>query len=159
MRRPVGARLSGDVARQVAQREGVAAIVEGDVATLDSSYLLTVRLRDAATGDELATAQETASDANDLIPAIDRASRTLRGRIGESLKSVRGATPLERATTPSMDALRAFTAGRLANERGQYSEAVALHERGIALDSNFARAYMSLTSCAGQQPDPVCEAG
>ena len=145
MRRPSGTRVSVEVAREIAQREGIAAVLSGDIATLGGSYVLTVRLL-AASGDELATAQETAKDANDLIPAIDRATRSLRARIGESLTTVRNATPLERATTSSLEALRAYTIGLEFNSAGNFSEAAAHAERAIALDSNFARAYASLAN-------------
>ncbi len=144
MRKAAETRLSLDVARDIAQREGAAAVVTGDIATIGGAYVLTVRMIDARTGDLLATAQETAETANDLIPAIDRATRSLRARIGESLKTVRTATPLERATTGSLEALRAYTAALDANGRGDFMTAVAQAERAIALDSNFARAYASL---------------
>jgi tetratricopeptide (TPR) repeat protein len=155
MRRRADTRVTGAVAREVAQREGIPAVVTGDVASLGGSYVLTVRLVEAATGDEMASAQEAARDANALIPAIDRATRTLRGKIGESLKAVRAAPPLERATTPSLEALRLLTEGRLANGRGDYQAAVALEERAIALDGNFARAYIALSGALanlGVQP-------
>lgn len=146
MRRPPTTRLSPDVAREIAQREGVAAIVTGDVATIGGSYVLTVKLLDVATGDALTTAQESAKDGNDLIPAIDRATRSLRGRIGESLKAVRVAIPLSRATTPSLEALREYTAAGEPVRRGDYAGAIAHLERAVAIDTNFASAYVTLSA-------------
>ena len=144
MRRPAGARVDGDVAREIAQREGVAAIVMGDVATLGGAYLLTVRVVDVAKQDALVTAQATAKGPDDLIPAIDRATRALRGKMGESLKSVRAGKALSRMTTGSLDALREYTASYGPFERGDWTTAAAHLERAIALDSNFAGAYVRL---------------
>jgi tetratricopeptide (TPR) repeat protein len=155
MSRPVDTRLSVNVARELAQREGFATIVAGDVAPLGGAYVLTVRLLDAATGDVLASAQESAPDGNGLIPAIDRATRTLRGKIGESLNTVSAAPPLARVTTPSLEALRAYTAGDAANSRGDFQTGITYMERAVALDTNFARAYSALSAVLvnlGAQP-------
>jgi tRNA A-37 threonylcarbamoyl transferase component Bud32/tetratricopeptide (TPR) repeat protein len=146
MSRPGDSRLSVGVARELAQREGFATIVAGDVAPLGTAYVLTVRLLDAVSGDVLASAQESAPDGNGLIPAIDRATRSLRGKIGESLRAVSASAPLARVTTPSLEALRAYTAGDGANSRGEYQTAVTNMERAVALDTNFARAYSALSA-------------
>jgi tetratricopeptide (TPR) repeat protein len=141
MRRPSQTRLTADVAREVAQREAIPVVVSGDVASIGGSYVLTVKLLDAATGDALASVQESAPDGNGLIPAIDRATRTLRGKIGESLKLVRAATPLQRATTTSLAALREYTAALEANSALDFSSAVSHVKRAVELDSTFGRAY------------------
>jgi tRNA A-37 threonylcarbamoyl transferase component Bud32/tetratricopeptide (TPR) repeat protein len=155
MSRQGDTRLSLGVARELAQREGFSTVVAGDVAPIGSAYVLTVRLVDAVTGDVLASAQESAPDGNGLIPAIDRATRSLRGKIGESLRAVSAAAPLARVTTPSLEALRAYTAGDAANSRGDFQTAVTYMERAIALDTNFARAYSALSAMLmnlGAQP-------
>jgi hypothetical protein len=95
------------------------------------SYILTAHLV-GANGDELASDQETAKDATDLIPAIDRAARALRGRLGESLKSVHGTMQLAKATTASLPALRKYTEGANANSVEQdYPKSLAALEEAI----------------------------
>ena len=142
MQRPATTRLDRALSQDLAQREGAKAIVDGNVTPVGTGFIVTVRLRGTDPPDELASFRETAGSATDLVPAIDRATRKLRGKIGESLKSVRATMPLERATTASLPALRMFTEGYRKNaiER-DYPAAIALLEQAITLDSNFALAY------------------
>src|SRR5204863_6041 len=82
------------LARDLAQREGIKAVVGGTITPVGGSYIVTARLVNAQSGDELAVFRETAKDAEDIIPTVDRLTRQLRGRIGESLKSVKDAPAL-----------------------------------------------------------------
>jgi len=116
--------------------------VDGEVTPIGAGFIVTVRLRGTDPPDELASYRETAASATDLVPAIDRATRKLRGRIGESLKAVRATVPLERATTASLPALRKFTEGFRKNAVEQnYPAAIEVLEEAIALDTTFALAY------------------
>jgi len=88
---------------------------------------------------------ESASSTGDIIPAVDRLTRQLRGKIGESLKSVKDAPALSQVTTSSLDALRSFAAGLRANDiDGDFARAATLFEDAIAKDSGFAAAYVQL---------------
>ena len=150
MQRPVTSRLDRDLAREVAQREGAKAIVDGDVTPVGAGFIVTVRLRGTDPPDELASYRETAASATDLVPAIDRATRKLRGKIGESLKAVRATIPLERATTASLPALRKYSEGFRKNTLEQdFAAAIPLLEEAISLDSNFALAYRQLALVYG----------
>jgi tetratricopeptide (TPR) repeat protein/tRNA A-37 threonylcarbamoyl transferase component Bud32 len=142
MQRPGTSRLDRALSQEIAIREGTKAVVDGNITPLGAGFVVTVRLRGADPPDELASYRETAVTASDLVPAIDRATRKLRGKIGESLKAVRATVPLERATTGSLPALRKYTAGFRKNaiER-DFPGAITLLEEAIALDSNFALAY------------------
>ncbi|HEX5437502.1 MAG TPA: serine/threonine-protein kinase, partial [Gemmatimonadaceae bacterium] len=121
MQRPATTRVDLAIAREIAQRTGAKAVVGGRVVPAGSGYIVTARLIAAASGDELASYSESAKDAGDLIPSIDRLTKELRGRIGESLKSVRAAPPLEQVTTASLGALKSYAAGLQANDiRGDY---------------------------------------
>jgi TolB-like protein len=95
------------LARDLGQREGIKAIVAGEITTLGAGYVLSARVLSAATGETLIPLRETAADASELIAAVDRLSKALRGKVGESLRSIRAAQPLERVTTASLSALRA----------------------------------------------------
>jgi DNA-binding SARP family transcriptional activator len=129
------------LAREIAQREGIKAVVGGSLAPLSGGYLISTQLVLASTGDVLASFQETADGPRDVVAAVDRLSRKLRGRIGESLKSVRADPPLADVTTASLEALERYTEAMQANAAREYSRAVALLEEAIALDSNFGMAY------------------
>ncbi|HTG84156.1 MAG TPA: protein kinase [Gemmatimonadales bacterium] len=145
MRRPATTRLDAALAREVAVREGIKAIVTGQVSRLSGSFLLSAQLVSAATGEVLAAHRETAADSTQVIAAIDRLSGRLRERIGESLRSLRGEPPLTQVTTSSLEALWKYTQGQLAGDAGgDYVNAVALLKEAVALDSGFATAYRTL---------------
>jgi len=150
MQRKSTDRLDMTLARDLAQREGIKAVVGGTVTPVGGSYIITARLVSAETGDELAVFRETAENAGDIIPTVDRLTRQLRGRIGESLKSVKDAPALSQVTTSSLDALKSFAAGLRANDvEGNYTAAIPLFEDAIAKDSNFAAAYVQLAYSLG----------
>ena len=145
MKRPDTARLDFATAREVAQRTGAKAVVAGSVVPAGGGYILTARLVAAETGDELASYRESAKDAGDLIPAVDRLTKALRGRIGESLRTVRAAPRFDQVSTASLGALRSYAAGLRANDiQGDYPTAVQYFHEAIRQDSTFAMAYVQL---------------
>jgi tetratricopeptide (TPR) repeat protein len=144
MQRDPSTRIDLAVAREVAQREGAKAIVAGEVAPLGSSYVISLRLLDAATGQELAPLRETAESDATIVQAVDRLSRDLRERIGESLRTIRAGAPLEQVTTSSLEALRLYTTGVMAFDRRDFQEAIQSLEAAIAIDSTFGMAYRKL---------------
>src|SRR5215213_3141916 len=128
-RSAASSRVDLALGREIAQREGIKAVVTGSVASAGTGFIITGRLVSAASGDELAVYQESASTADEIIPAVDRLTRKLRGKIGESLKSVADAPPLSQVTTSSLDALRSFAAGLRANDvEGDFPKATTLFE-------------------------------
>jgi len=131
-------------AREVAEREGLNAVVAGDVAGAGGSYILTVRVIETSSGDELVTVGETASNSDDFLTAMDRLGRKLRERLGESLGSIRAAAPLSRATTSSTEALRKYSRAEEAFDARDLEQAIALLDEAIALDSSFAMAWRKL---------------
>ena len=145
MKRPDTARVDFVTAREVAQRTGAKAVVAGSVVPAGTGYIVTARLVAAETGDELASYRESAKDAGGLIPAVDRLTKALRGKIGESLKAVRAAPRLDQVTTGSLGALRSYAAGLRANDvQGDYPTAVQYFNDAIRQDSTFAMAYVQL---------------
>ena len=150
MQRPATARVDLPLGREIAAREGIKALVAGSVASAGTGFIITARLVSASKGEELAVLQESASGTDEIIPAVDRLTRKLRGRIGESLKSVAGAPRLAQVTTSSLDALRAYASGMRANDvEGDYAKAASLFEEAIAKDSGFAAAYVQLAYSLG----------
>ena len=145
MRRPRTTRLDAELAREVAQREGIKAVVTGQVGHAGGQYLLSAQLIATSTGDVLAALRETAPDSSRIVAAIDRLSGNLRARIGESLRSVRAEPPLDQVTTGSLQALWKYSEGlRAGDGDGDFARGVALLEEAVALDTAFATAYRTL---------------
>ena len=133
------------LAREIAEREGIPAIVAGDVARLGTGYVLSARVITAAEGTELVALRENAANAAEIISALDRLSAHLRERIGESFRSVRRSEPLERVSTSSLEALRLYSRGVAAHNAGDYDRAIQLLGEAVALDTSFAMAYRKLS--------------
>ena len=136
--------LDLDLAREVAVREGARAVIAGEINTAGSGFILSARVVSAESGETLAAHRETASDSSEVIQAIDRLSRGLRSRIGESLRSVRAGEPLEQVTTASLDALRRYSLAIRAGAVGDQVRSAELLREAVALDTTFAMAYRRL---------------
>ncbi len=136
--------LDPGLAREIAQREDVKAVVRGEIDPLGRGYVLSASLIAAADGHVLTALRETADNDAALIGAVDRLSRKLRERIGESLKSIRAAPPLEQVTTASLDALRRYSDGARAEQEGDWERAAASYRDATALDTGFATASWRL---------------
>jgi pentatricopeptide repeat protein len=145
MERPRDTPITSDLASEIAVREGVPAIVTGEINPIGSGYVLTARLLAADGEAVLASERETAGDVDEIIPAIDQLSKHLRERIGESYTSLRADPPLERVTTGSMSALRLYSDAIDAIEtNGDIDRGLALLEEAIEADSSFAMAHRKL---------------
>jgi len=133
------------LAREVAIREGLRAVVVGEVGVLGNRYMLTAQIVAAESGELLAGFRETAGGEDDIVVAVDRLSHKLRERIGESLKSIRRSPPLGDVTTSSLEALRKYSqALRAIYTQGEAERGIALLEEALALDTSFAVAYSEL---------------
>ncbi len=139
-----GERLTGELARELAIRDGLKAVIDGRIAAVGTSYVITARVVEPASGEILAAFRETAEDSAGILPALDRLSLALRARLGESLRSVRRGEPLSRVTTASLPALRKYTMALRASAEFDTDRAIGLLEEAIALDTAFAMAYRKL---------------
>ena len=144
MKQPRNALLTTDLARELAQREGAKAVVVGDISPVGKGYVLTARLVTPQDGSELVALRETADDDGQILKAIDRLSKSMRERIGESLRSIRANEPLEQVTTGSLEALRLYTEGNRASDLGESEQAISLLKQAVAIDSGFAMAWRKL---------------
>ncbi len=145
MQRPAATRLDYAVAREIATREGIKAVIDGEIVAIGGGYVLSVRLVSAQTGDQLAAFRETASDAGGIIPAISRLSKSLRSKVGESLRRVQNTRSLDKVSTPSLAALQKYSASIAAvEEEGDFAKGQQLLEEAISIDTNFAMAYRRL---------------
>jgi tetratricopeptide (TPR) repeat protein len=145
MLKPASARLDLPLAREVATREGIKAIVDGEIDGIGAGYLLSLRLVSADSGRELASFHEASDDPKQLIAVVDALTRKLRGRIGESLRDVRASPPLAQVTTGSLEALIKYTEATKATGAGDWPTAIRLSREAIAIDTGFALAYRHLS--------------
>ncbi len=146
MQRPDTARLTATTGREVALREGLKAVLVGEVSRLGDGYVISAQLLGADSGQVLAGYRETAGSAREIIPAVDRLSRTLRRRIGESLGKIRASPPLAAVTTGSLDALRQYSLGIRAHRAGLFEDALTLYESATRFDSTFAMAWQGVAT-------------
>jgi eukaryotic-like serine/threonine-protein kinase len=146
MGQPADAKLSPAITANLCQRVGSKAYLSGSISTLGSAYVIGVNAVNCQTGDSLAQEQVTASGKENVLKALGEASTKLREKLGESLKTVEKLdTPIEQATTPSLEALQAYSLGRKTMQaKGDYPGAVPLLKHSIELDPKFAMAHAML---------------
>ncbi len=145
MGQPADARLTPEIAQEVCQRTASAAVLDGSVARLGSQYILGLRAKNCRTGEILDEEQAQANRKEDVLNALSQIARTFRTRVGESLATVgKHDTPLAEATTPSLEALKAYSSGcRILFSQGGVA-ALPSFQRAIEIDPKFAMAYAYL---------------
>jgi eukaryotic-like serine/threonine-protein kinase len=147
MGQPLDARLTRQIAGEICERTGSAAVLDGSIAGLGTQYVLGLRAKLCATGQILAEEQVQAARKEDVLKALDDAAVSLRGKLGESLISVRKYdTPVDEASTPSLEALKAYSQGRRIMLAQGYTAALPFYQRAVELDPHFAIAYRNLSA-------------
>jgi tetratricopeptide (TPR) repeat protein len=145
MGRSPGQHLTREIAREVCQRTGSKAMLAGSIASLGSQYVIGVNAVNCQNGNTLAEEQVTADSKEHVLKALGETTSELRKKLGESLSSIQKFdTPLEQATTSSLEALKAYTLSRKTmNEKSEVA-AIPLMKHAIELDPNFAMAYATM---------------
>jgi eukaryotic-like serine/threonine-protein kinase len=139
--------ISDDLAREICQRAGAKATIDGAIASLGTQYVITLRAINCANGDALARRQGESSSKEKVLEALSDAASKLRNDLGESLSSVQKYdVPLAEATTTSLEALKAFSMGRLTSREKGSATAIPFYQHAVELDPNFAMAYTSLAT-------------
>jgi class 3 adenylate cyclase/tetratricopeptide (TPR) repeat protein len=147
MGHPAGDRLTPEVTREVCQRTGSKAMLAASIARLGSQYVIGLKAVNCQSGDVLAEAQAQAAGKEGVLKALDVAAVHLRSKLGESLSTVQEyATPLADATTPSLEALKAFSLGQRTRATKGATTALPFYKRAIELDPHFAEAYRTLAA-------------
>jgi eukaryotic-like serine/threonine-protein kinase len=141
--------VTPELARELAIRDGLKAVIQGDVGTVGSGYLLTATILEPTRGEVLASFRSDAGSADDLLPALARLSRDIREKAGESLRIIRAGPGLERVTTSSLEALRIYAQATSMADRGREAEAIPLLEEALRLDPDFAMAHRKLSAILG----------
>ena len=149
MAQPKDSRLTYDLAREVCQRTASAAVLDGTIAQVGTQYLLTLKAVNCSSGDSLGSAEAQAADKNHVLDALGKVASEIRSKLGESLASVQKYdAPAESVTTPSLEALKAYSLGYQAMVvKSKYADAIPLFQRAISLDPNFAMAYARMGTC------------
>jgi serine/threonine protein kinase/Flp pilus assembly protein TadD len=148
MAQPKDARLTRELARELCQRTASTASIEGSISSLGSQYVVGLKAVNCRNGDVLANEQTTANGKEQVLKALGEATTKLRVKLGESLASVQKYDALaENVTTPSLEALQAYSLGYQAQiVKRDDAAAIPLFQRAVSLDSNFAMAYARLGS-------------
>jgi eukaryotic-like serine/threonine-protein kinase len=148
MAKPKDARLTHELALEVCQRTGSWAVLDGSIAQIGTQYPLTLKAVNCSNGDSLASAESRAGDKNHVLDALGKVASEIRGKLGESLASVQKYdAPAENITTPSLEALQAYSLGYQEMPKADYAAAIPLFQRATTLDPNFAMAYAMLGTC------------
>jgi serine/threonine protein kinase/tetratricopeptide (TPR) repeat protein len=135
-------KLIGQITREICQRTASAAVLEGSIAQIGTQYLLTVKAVNCSSGESLASTEAQASDKNRVLDALGKTASEIRNKLGESLSTVQKFdTPLEQATTPSLEALKAVSSGNKVLYATGSAAAIPFYKHAIELDPNFALAY------------------
>jgi len=143
-------RISNEIGREICQRDGIKAMLNGSIASLGSQYVITLDAVSVASGESLAQEQVQADDKEDVLNSLHQASSNLRRKLGESLASLQKYDkPLSEATTSSLEALKAFTLADTKHMTGDEFSARPLYQRAVDLDPNFAMAYARLGAVYG----------
>ena len=154
-----GTVLDQKASRELAVREGMAGVLEGEVSSLGPATLISARLVNPRNGQTMAEYQERAKNDSELLDAVDRLSSTLRNKIGEPLTTLRVEPPLAEVTTASMPALRAYTEANAAHAAGNKGKAIGLLKTALSLDTSFPMAWRKLGALLGNdEPTAAREA-
>ncbi|UCC71590.1 MAG: hypothetical protein JSV86_14535 [Gemmatimonadota bacterium] len=140
MGRPDTTRLDRAVALEVAEREGLAAVLAVTVSRLGGQYVFSARVVQPGSGEEIITARSVASE-DRLLEAVEKLSHEIRRRLGEERGAIRQSEPLPKVTTSSLEALRLYAQASEANSRLDFEQALQLATQAIRHDSIFAGAY------------------
>ena len=164
MGQPAAQRITPELAQEVCIRTGSKATVQGSISNLGGRYVIGLSAIGCGSGDTLASEQGEAKDKRDVLKALGKTARKLRGELGESLATVEKFDVPVEATTTSLEALKAFSMGGRTGRRTGDAEAIPFYNRAIELDPNFALAYAA-TGClvfqseSGRSGSGECDQG
>jgi tetratricopeptide (TPR) repeat protein len=149
------ARLTPDISREVCDRTASAASLNGSIAQIGSQYTIILKAVNCANGESLASTEAEAADKSHVLDALSKAASEMRGKLGESLSTVKKfETPVQEASTSSLEALQAFSRARDRTSANDFPAAIPLLKRAINLDPNFAMAYAVLGTSYANVGEP-----
>jgi eukaryotic-like serine/threonine-protein kinase len=156
MGQPPNVSLAPALAEEVCVRAGAAAVLDGSISNLGSRYVLGLRARACSNGTLLDAEQSQAANKEQVLAALGEIASKFRTRVGESLATVnKYDTQLAEATTPSLEALKAYSAGWKAFSASGHATAAPLFKRAIEIDPQFAMGYASLARMFSGMEEPA----
>jgi serine/threonine protein kinase/Flp pilus assembly protein TadD len=145
MGRTPGEPITRDVAKEICTRQGIKAMIAGSINAMGSHYVITLEAVNGQTGEAIVREQFEAENKEQILKQLGETASDLRGKLGESIGSIKKFdVAIEQATTPSLDALKAFSQASELWVGGHLDESVQFYKRAIELDPNFAIAYARL---------------
>ena len=151
MGREADARLTSELAREICERTASAAVLDGSIASLGSQYVLWLRAKNCRTGNVLDEEQVQAGRKEDVLNALSQVASKFRTRVGESVSTIKEHdTPLPEATTPSLEALKAYSVARKVHSSTFGAASLTLYKHAIEIDPGFAMAYAWLGHAYGE---------
>ncbi|MGB9405407.1 MAG: protein kinase, partial [Candidatus Acidiferrales bacterium] len=153
------ARLTPEISREICQRTGGAATLNGSIAQIGAEYTIILKAVNCANGESLASAEADAADKTHVLDALGKAASDIRSKLGESLSTIQKfETPVQEASTSSLDALQAYSLGRKMTSANDFAAAIPVYQRAIKLDPNFAMAYAALATGYSDIGEPASAA-
>ena len=154
MDRPPDERVTAEIGREICERESIKAMMTGEIVMLGSNYVVTLTALNCVTGETIAAEQTQAESKEQVLSVLGTAVASMRGKLGESLPMIESfSTPIEQATTSSLDALKAFSMADAQRAMGRDEESAPFYRRAIELDPEFAVAYARLGTVLGNMGD------
>ena len=145
MERSPDERITRSIGGEICQRQGVKAMMAGEIAALGSNYVVTLNALDCVSGDTLASRQVEATSKEEVLGALGKGVTAMRKDLGESLASVEQYdAPIEQATTSSLEALHSFALGIEERAKGGDIPSIPFFERAIEQDPSFVMAHARL---------------
>ena len=141
-------RITRDLAKDICAREGIKAMLLGTISGVGSHYVVSLEAENSQTGDMIATEQFEVDGKEQVLKSLGAAASRLREKLGESLNDIKKFdVPIEKVTTPSLEAFRQYSLGVEQHSRLDYKNAIPLYQRAIESDANFAIAHVRLANC------------
>ena len=152
-------KITPEIARELCQRTGSAVVLDGSIAQIGTQYLLTLKAVNCSSGESLASTEAQASDKSRVLDSLGKAASEIRNKLGESHSTLQKFnTPLEQITTPSLEALQAYSLGSKKDSEGEPAGSLPFFQRAIQLDPNIALAYSGLGFDYGNIGEPTLAA-
>jgi putative peptide modification system cyclase len=144
MQRAPGTPIDVELGLEICRREGATALVTGSIVKIGDTYKVTGTIIEPQSGASTFITDATAEDQSQIISALEEVTQRIRNNLGESLAAIEGTRPLERVTTPNLEALKAYSLGIIKDQIGDYEESIQLLRQAIRLDPEFAMAHAKL---------------
>ncbi len=145
MGRPPQAMITREIGREICQRRGIKLLLVGAISRLGRNYVITLEAVNSQSGEGVAYQQAESESKEKVLGALGGISTEMRGKLGESLASIRKFdVPIEQATTASLEAFKDFTVGLAFWSKGHYAESIPALKRAVELDPEFALAYVQI---------------